>query len=127
MSINATLSIATGGLAAVSRELALVSQNIANANTPDYARESATQTALTAEGQGLGVHVGPATRLVDTVLQAAALRQNAVVADLQARQSALQAIDAAQGTPGDGTDLPSLLGKLQSAFSTLLNQPADQT
>ncbi|MBN8875523.1 MAG: flagellar hook-associated protein FlgK [Rhodospirillales bacterium] len=127
MSINATLSIATGGLAAVSRELALVSQNIANANTPDYAREIATQTALTAEGQGLGVHVGPATRLVDTVLQAAALRQNAVVADLQARQSALQAIDAAQGTPGDGTDLPSLLGKLQSAFSTLLNQPADQT
>ncbi|MBN8910373.1 MAG: flagellar hook-associated protein FlgK, partial [Rhodospirillales bacterium] len=127
MSIDGALSIATGGLAAVSRELALVSQNVANANTPDYSREVSTLTSLTADGRGLGVHVGPATRLVDTVLQAAALQQNAVVTGLQTRQAALQAIDAAQGTPGDGTDLPNLLGKLQTAFSTLLNQPADQT
>lgn len=127
MSIDGALSIATGGLAAVSRELALVSQNVANANTPDYSREVSTLTSLTADGRGLGVHVGPATRLMDTVLQAAALQQNAVVTNLQTRQAALQAIDAAQGTPGDGTDLPNLLGKLQTAFSTLLNQPADQT
>ncbi len=36
----------------------------------------------------------------------------------------LQSIDAAQGTPGQGTDIASLLGKLQDQFSTLLNDPA---
>ena len=35
-----------------------------------------------------------------------------------------QSIDAAQGTPGQGTDIASLLGKLQDQFSTLLNDPA---
>jgi flagellar hook-associated protein 1 len=127
VSIAGALSIATGGLAAVTRDLALVSQNVANANTPGYAVEATTQTSVTASGQGLGVHVGPATRQIDTVLQAQGLRQNATVAWLQTRQAALQAIDNAQGTPGQATDLPSLLGKLQDAFSTLLNQPDNQT
>ena len=36
----------------------------------------------------------------------------------------MQSIDAAQGTPGQGTDIASLLGKLQDQFSTLLNDPA---
>lgn len=127
MSINSAMSIASGGLAVISRDLALVSQNIANVNTPNYAAETSTQTSVTAEGQGLGVQAGPSRRQIDLALQGATLRQNASVADLQTRQSALQAIDIAQGTPGDGTDLPSLLGQVQSQFSRLLNGPDNQT
>ena len=52
--------------------------------------------------------------------------QNATVAGLQTRQTALQAIDAVQGTPGQGTDIASLLGNLQDQFSTLLNDPDNQ-
>ena len=52
--------------------------------------------------------------------------QNATVAGLQTRQSALQAIDAVQGTPGQNTDIASLLGNLQDQFSTLLNDPSNQ-
>jgi flagellar hook-associated protein 1 FlgK len=127
MSITGALSIATGGLAAVSRDFALVSQNVANANTPGYAAETSTQTSLTADGTGLGVHIGPAIRLIDTVLQGETFRQNATVQNLQTRQTALQAIDAAQGTPGQSTDLPSLLGKVQNQLSSLLNGPDNQT
>ena len=36
----------------------------------------------------------------------------------------MQSIDAVQGTPGQGNDIASLLGKLQDQFSTLLNDPA---
>ena len=74
--------------------------------------------------QGLGVHSGPAIRNLDTMLQAEVFSQNATVAGLQTRQTALQSIDAVQGTPGQGDDIASLLGKLQDQFSTLLNDPA---
>ncbi len=123
MNLDSALSIATGGLANVSRQMAVVSQNVANAGTPGYAAEIGTQHSLTANGEGLGVRTGPAIRNIDTVLQAEQFSQNANVAGLQTRQTALQSIDAVQGTPGQGGDIVSLLGKLQDQFSTLLNSP----
>lgn len=123
MSLIGALSIANGSLANINRQFAVLSQNVANANTPGYAAETATQESVTADGTGLGVRSGPATRSVDTALQARLLVQNADVTNLQTQQSALSAIDAVQGTPGDGSDLASLLGDLQDQFSTLLNSP----
>lgn len=127
MSLDGALSIATGGLANVSLQLALVSHNVANANTPGYVVETQTQQALTADGMGLGVVSGPVTRDVNTALQTQAFQQNGIVAGLQTTQTALQAIDAVQGTPGQGGDIASQLGKLQNQFSTLLNDPSNQT
>jgi flagellar hook-associated protein 1 FlgK len=123
MELDAALSIAAGGLANVNRQMAVVSQNVANAGTPGYATEIGTQWSLTADGQGLGVHSGPAIRDLDTALQAELFHQNATVAGLQTRQTALQTIDAVQGTPGQGADIASLLGQVQDQFSTLLNNP----
>ena len=77
-------------------------------------------------GVGLGVRTGPAIRDVDAALQAEVFSQNATVAGLQTRQTALQAIDAVQGTPGQNTDIASLIGNLQNQFSTLLNDPSSQ-
>lgn len=126
MSIAAALSIATGGLANINSQFALASQNIANASTPNYSVEVATQENVVANGEGLGVRSGPATRDVNTMLQAALTSQNATVSGLQTQQTALQALDALQGTPGQGTDLASVLGNLQDQFSTLLNDPSNQ-
>lgn len=123
MSLDGALSIATGGLANVNRQMSLVSQNVANANTPGYAAEIATQYSVTANGQALGVHTGPAIRNLDTMLQAELFSQNATVAGLHMQQTALQAIDSVQGTPGQGNDIASLLGNLQNQFSTLLTNP----
>ena len=80
MTIASALSIATGGLANVNAQLALISQNVANASTPGYAEEIGTQTSVTADGKGLGVHTGPAIRDVDTALQAEVFSQNAAYA-----------------------------------------------
>ncbi|HWG71027.1 MAG TPA: hypothetical protein VN692_16550, partial [Steroidobacteraceae bacterium] len=127
MSLEGALSIASGGLANINRQLALVSQNVANAGTPNYAAEISGQHSLTADGQGLGVVSDPATRIIDKGLQDQIIQQNATVAGLQTTQTALQAIDAVQGTPGQGNDLASLLGKVQDQFSTLLTDPSNQT
>ena len=68
MNIDGALSIATGGLANINRQMALVSQNVANASTPGYAAEISTQQSVTANGEGLGVRSGPAIRDIDTAL-----------------------------------------------------------
>src|ERR1700722_5695115 len=127
MSLQGALSIATSGLTSINVQLALLSHNVANASTPGYAVESSAQHNITAGDAGMGVVSGPAPLAVDTQLQSDLLGQNATVAGLQTTQSALSAIDQVSGTPGQGQDLASLLGQLQSQFSTLLNDPADPT
>jgi len=126
MSIGAALGIATGGLANINRQLALVSHNIANAGTEGYVRERGTQTALTADGVGLGVRSGPALRDVDRMLRAQVITQQARAEDAATRNTALASIDALHGVPGDGTDLPGLLGRLTDAFSALAGDPSSQ-
>ncbi len=127
MDLDAALSIAGSGLANVNAQLALVSHNVANASTPSYSVESISQQDLTAGGVGMGVVTGPATRTVDAELQAELMNQNATVSGLQTAQTALSSIDAVNGTPGQGTDLASLLGNLEDQFSTLLNDPDNAT
>jgi flagellar hook-associated protein 1 FlgK len=130
MSLASALSIATGGLANVTSQLAVVSQNVSNANTAGYTLEIGRQTALSADGMPLGVLTGPTVRSVNTALQAEAWQQDATVAGMTVTSQALSAIDAAQGTPGDGDDLASLTGALSDAFTTLSADPsssAEQT
>ncbi len=125
MGLDNSISIATNSLANISQQMAVISHNVSNASTPDYAVEIGTQTSLVANGQGYGVHRGVVVREIDLQLQTESLRQNGVVAGLQAQSSALQPIDAAQGTPGQGTDLSSRLSTLQNAFTTLQADPSN--
>jgi flagellar hook-associated protein 1 FlgK len=127
VSIESALSIATGGLANINSQMSVVSQNVANASTPGFATETSTQQSINGDGEGLGVQIGPAILTVNTAMQTALYNQNAIVAGLQTQQSALQAIDAVQGTPGQGGDIGSLLGNLQNQFSTLLTDPSNPT
>lgn len=127
MSLSGALLIASGGINTIDAQLAVVSQNIANAGSPGYAREAATQSSVTAGGMAMGVRTGPTVRQIDVQLAADLLKQNATVSSLTITQTALQAIDSVQGTPGQGSDLASRLGKLGDAFSGLLGSPDNQT
>jgi flagellar hook-associated protein 1 FlgK len=126
MSLDAALSIAGGGLANINAQFALISQNVANAATPSYAVEVPSQTALTADGIGLGVRTGTPTLQINLAVQAALQQQNATVTGLQTTQTSLQSIDSVLGTPGSGDDIGSLLGNLKDSFSTLLTNPSSQ-
>jgi len=127
MSLDSALSIATSGLANINSQFVTMSQNVANISTPGYAEETVTQNNLTAGGIGMGVRTGPAIRASNLVMEAALSSQTSTVSALQTNQTALQAIDATLGEPGQGNDIPSLLGSLQSQFTTLLSDPSNQT
>ena len=118
------LSIALSGLTATNRALGVVAQNIANANTPGYIREAASQSALGAGGLPVGVVAGITVRELDVAVQNQLTGQNAATAQDATRSDALAQLDQVQGTPGAGTDLTALLGKLRDGFSTLLTDPA---
>lgn len=124
MSLVSAFTIATGGLANATSQLGVVSQNVSNANTAGYTREIGQQTALSAGGQEMGVRTGITVRSIDAELQSEARQQDATVAAMNVRAQALSAIDAANGTPGQGNDLASLTGALSDAFTTLSADPS---
>lgn len=125
MSLDGVLNSAGSGLDSISRRIATVSQNVANAGTVGYVRETVDVTSATAGGQGMGVRTGVATRSLDERLQSDALAASAAAVGQQTRQGALAAIDAASGIPGSGFDLPGLLGSLRDAFTSLQSDPAN--
>lgn len=127
MSLDAALSIANGGLANINAQLALVSNNVANASTPDYSVETSSQQSLVAGSQPLGVQTEAATRAINLAMQQAAFQQDTVVSGLTTTTASLQQLDPLQGAPGQGNDLGSLLANVQTAFSTLLGDPSNAT
>jgi flagellar hook-associated protein 1 FlgK len=125
MSLDGALSIAAGGLADINLGLTVISQNLANAATPQYAAESATQQSLSAGGQDFGVEPGIVVRASSPALQAQLAQTTSQNAALQTTSSALANLQPVLGTVGQNDDLGSLLTAVQSAFSTLLNDPSD--
>ena len=57
MSISQALISSISGLKTDQAGLAMVSANIANANTPGYVRKSVSQTAVGSDGVGITVRV----------------------------------------------------------------------
>jgi flagellar hook-associated protein 1 len=127
MSMSLALTISSTEIGNINDQLALISHNIANAGSPDYAAEEVSQTTVTAGGVGMGAVEGTVQRSIDLQTQADLFAQNGTAAGLQTQQTALQQIDAAQGAVGGGTDIGSLLGAVQDAFSTLESEPDNQT
>jgi len=123
MSITSALDIAASGILTINNQLAVIANNIANQSTVSYASEIGNQSAIVAGGTGMGVVSSATTRDLDLSLQGATFTQNATVASLTTQNAALSAIDGVSGTTGAGNDLPSLLGNLQAAFTTLSSTP----
>jgi flagellar hook-associated protein 1 FlgK len=127
MSLGSTLLIASSGLDAINRQLAVVSQNVANANTPGYVRESTPLDAVAAGGLAMGVRAGPAQRDLDTHLRAAVFAATSSSSYASTRQAALSAIDQVAGSTGSANSVSDLLGGLQDQLSALEVSPSDQT
>ena len=126
MFLGNTLSAATSGLDSIERQLAVLSQNVSNASTPNYVHESVPLSSSDSAGGTAGVRTGGAVRDIDVHLQSNLFASVASEAGSNVAQTALAGIDQASGTPGSGQDLSSLVGVLQDSFSTLGTDPSSQ-
>ena len=127
MFLGNTLSSASSGLDSIERQIATLSQNVSNASTPNYVRESTPITSVDSAGGPGGVRTGQAVREIDVQLQSNLFASVATEAGNNVTSSSLSGIDAASGSPGSGQDLASLVGNLQDSFSALDTNPSSET
>ena len=128
MGHDASLSIANSGLTALQAEMAVASQNVANANTAGYAVEQSSVSSRTADGQASGVIVGLTTRTINTALENSLYSQNATVSGLTTTSNGLATISVLQGSTssdsGSSDTIPDQVGNLQSSLITLDADPS---
>lgn len=124
MSLSGVLGNALSGLNASQAGLRTASNNVANVNTPGYARTTPNLQSRNVNGSAMGVEVTGITRVVDKFLQAASLRaiSNAGAAEVRAG-----ALDRLQSQFGGLDDAGSLFSRLNKGFSGLSQASVDPT
>lgn len=124
MSLSATLLTASSGLQAAQASLRVVSDNIANVNTPGYVRKAVDQQPLVVDGRGMGVEINGIKRITDQYLQLASLT---AASDSQRWDAVSQYLDNAQslfGDPGGEGFFFNRLDGVFSAFAAVADDPS---
>jgi len=130
-SIGSLLSIAGSALSAHQTAIVVTSNNVSNADTVGYSR----QTAVLATGPvtrestgeiGSGVRVLDVQRQRDSLLDATYRRERANAAGFTLRQDQLDQLQGVFGTLS-GSGIDDALDAFWSAWSDLANQPANPT
>src|SRR5262245_58680298 len=119
MSLSQALATAVTGLHAAQVGLTIVSDNVANAETPGYLRKTPVVRAISTGG----VHVDSINRQLDQYIQRQlrAESSGAGYADLRAQfYSRLHSI---YGVPGSASALETMLSDFTSALQTLSTSP----
>ncbi|ESQ86006.1 hypothetical protein AEAC466_02135 [Asticcacaulis sp. AC466] len=123
MSLNSIMNIGVSGLMTAQDQLRIVSDNMANVNTPGYIRKVSQQQSLVTGGVGMGVTSGKVTLAADQFLQAAALKATSASSQSEATYELL---DQIQSQFGDITDTNNLFNQgsaTLSAFASLGEDP----
>ena len=127
MALISSLSSSLTGMKVAQAQLEIISNNIANVDTPGYTRKTAAQSALVSSGQTMGVTIGNTGRVVDESLLKNFLTSNSTTSSLSTQYNYMSRLDNIMGTTEQGNSLAANVGNLQSAFetfSTTVSSPA---
>ncbi len=125
MGLTQALATALSGLQVNQASLALVSANVANADTPGYTRKTIDQLVVAANGINIGVRTGDVQRALDQYVQRQLRMENsgAYYADMRAQfYSRLQDI---YGQPGSANALETVYNNFTNALQALSSSPDD--
>ncbi|MDQ6957864.1 MAG: flagellar hook-associated protein FlgK [Mariprofundaceae bacterium] len=129
MSLFGALNIASSSLKAQQQAINVVSNNIANVNTPGYSRQTPTLGTAVAEqldgfNFGRGVQLSDIRRVVDPFLIRAQVNNGSQFTFSNTVEQGLNAVESvfgSLGTPGLATSLDAFF----QAFQQLANNPQD--
>ena len=129
MSLFTSLKLAGNSLQAAQIGLQVVGNNIANANTPGYIRQSVEFTSAPVQligtlPLGLGVRVQAIVQEVDKFLQERLRHAGSDLANGRAQEEAYSQLEAIVGELSD-TDLSTSLSDFFGSIQDVLNQPED--
>lgn len=125
--LTANLSMATSALEADSGALTVTNNNIANANTPGYARQLVNLSAAALAGNGVnqdnGVSFNGFTSVRDQLLQIGINQKTSVTSSLTIQSASWAQIESAFSSTGSGVG--SALSTFFSGLSGLSTAPQD--
>lgn len=123
MSLSLILNTATSGMQTAQTQLRVVSDNVANVNTPGYVRKLADQVAVTTQGVGAGADIARVRLATDRFLQAASLNASAESAREGVRYELYDRIQALFGDPGATTGFFNEIDAAFAAFAATSEDP----
>ena len=122
MSLSAVLNNAVSGLQVSQASLQLTASNVANVNTPGYARKVATQQTVVVGGNALGAEIAEIRRITDTFIS----REIRIAQSHTSHFDAMRLIhDRLQTVLGDPTSENSLSGRINKVFDNFASLPLD--
>jgi flagellar hook-associated protein 1 FlgK len=122
MSLGNAISSALSGLRATQAGVGLISNNIANAETPGYVRKSLLQTT-TAAGSGGGVRVVGVQREINMFIQRQLRTELAGASYANAISGFHSRIEQVYGQPGGVNSLDTLFNGFSNSLQALANGP----
>lgn len=127
MSISSALSNATSGLAAQARLAETISNNVANALTPGYARRTTELSSVSLGGYGQGVSVGATVRAENASLTAERRAMDAALGASGTRSDAYERVLTAIGDTASDTSVATLSTGLETALMAATASPQSTT
>jgi flagellar hook-associated protein 1 FlgK len=127
VSLNGIAATALSALKTSSAALGVVSNNIANVNTPGYSRRVVNQQTLAAGGQLMGVDIGSVQRVVDDFLRQENLSASGAAAQYDAAANFFTKLNGLLGKPGDNQSLAAGLTNLAAAFGVASQAPSSSS
>jgi len=123
MSIQLALNNALTGLRANQRSIAVLSNNIANANTDGYSRQSVDQSAMYVEGIGSGVRINEVVRKVDKYLQRAVQENGSTMSSAGILNDYATRVQVLLGEPGATNSLDEFMTTFFNSLQALAETP----
>ncbi|GIX17336.1 MAG: flagellar hook-associated protein FlgK [Rhodothalassiaceae bacterium] len=125
MALNGILFTSLTGLQVSQEALRVTSDNIANVNTPNYARQAVRQEAVLAGGKSNGVDIQAVERVIDRFLERASLAATSEAERNDTMALLHDRLQAALGRPDAETNLSARMNKLFESLAALALDPAD--
>jgi len=123
MGLTQALTTSLSGLQATQTGLSIVAGNIANAQTPGYVAQTATQVSVNAGGSGDSVRITSINRLLDTFVQQQLRTETSGGAYADMNANFYQQLQQIYGQPGSSTTFDSVFNNFTSAVQALSTSP----
>src|SRR5215216_4339076 len=123
MGLSQALATAMSGLRATQASLALVSSNVANAETPGYVRKTVNQVAGLTGDFGSSVLINGVNRELDQYLQTQLRTERSGAAYADIRSTYLANLQTVYGNPDDTGTIEDAFDKLLTAVQGLSTSP----
>lgn len=123
MTLSIALYNALSGLQVNQTALQVTSGNVANVNTPDYARKIHDQQNRVLGGMGVGVETAQIVRRIDQFLRRDLMEETTVVGNAEIRADYLNRMQTLFGSLGGNNSLGNSITDLSTAIENVANSP----